>query len=70
MDQKTGEYYKISTLEAQASIVPAIIVGVVAKFGIKWAIKKYGKKLIIKTFKKTAIKQAIKKVSFCSDFLF
>lgn len=63
VDQKTGEHYKISTLEAQASIVPAIIVGVVAKFGIKWAIKKYGKKLIIKTFKKTAIKQAIKKVS-------
>lgn len=63
VDQKTGEYYKISTIEAQASIVPAIIIGVVAKFGIKWAIKKYGKKLIIKTFKKTAIKQAIKKVS-------
>ncbi|MFP3417999.1 SAR2788 family putative toxin [Bacillus sp. SIMBA_154] len=63
VDHDTGKEYKVSTIEAQSSIVPAIIVGIVARYGIQWAIKKYGKKLIIKTFKKQVIKQGIKKVS-------
>ncbi|MCY7686000.1 SAR2788 family putative toxin [Bacillus altitudinis] len=63
VDDETGKEYKVSTIEAQSSIVPAIIVGIVSRFGIQYAIKKYGKKLIIKTFKKQVIKQGIKKVS-------
>ncbi|UYO36139.1 SAR2788 family putative toxin [Bacillus zhangzhouensis] len=63
VDDETGKEYKVSTIEAQSSIVPAIIVGIVSRFGIQYVIKKYGKKLIIKTFKKQVIKQGIKKVS-------
>ncbi|WP_243290704.1 SAR2788 family putative toxin [Bacillus sp. FJAT-47783] len=63
IDRKTGESYQVNTIDAQASIAPAIIVGLVARYGIKWAIKKYGKKFLIKTFKNQAIKKAIKKVA-------
>lgn len=63
IDQETGEAYEINTIDAEASAVPAIIVGLIARYGIKWAIKKYGKKFLVKTFRKHAIKQAIKKVS-------
>ncbi|BBP87555.1 hypothetical protein BsIDN1_11730 [Bacillus safensis] len=60
---KQEKSIKVSTIEAQSSIVPAIIVGIVSRFGIQYAIKKKnGKKLIIKkTFKKQVIKQGIKK---------
>ncbi|MDR9797931.1 SAR2788 family putative toxin [Aeribacillus pallidus] len=73
IDQDTGESYQLNTIDAQASVLPAVIIGVVAKHGIKYAIKKFGKKLIVKsiksskavlnTFAKAAVKAAKSKVS-------
>ncbi|MFJ7362877.1 SAR2788 family putative toxin [Peribacillus frigoritolerans] len=62
VDQSTGEIYEINTIDAQASVLPALVIGVVLKEGAKWAIKKYGPKLLISTFSRAAISAAIKNI--------
>lgn len=63
VDHNTGEMYEVNTIEAQASVLPALVLGVVLREGAKWAIKKYGPRLLISTFSKAAINAAIKKVA-------
>ncbi|MGM0751739.1 MAG: SAR2788 family putative toxin [Bacillota bacterium] len=55
IDTETGEEYEINSTTLQASVIP-IIVGVVLRLGIKYAIKKFGKTAV-----KNALKQSLKK---------
>lgn len=56
IDQETGEVFDINSSEISASVIPAIpiIVGFLARFGIKWIVKKFGKK---------AVKSAVKNLN-------
>ncbi|MFU0789966.1 SAR2788 family putative toxin [Virgibacillus proomii] len=58
-DQETGEVFDINSSEISASVIPAIpiIVGFLARFGIKWVVKKFGKKAI-----KSAVKDLNKQL--------
>ncbi|PAF22762.1 hypothetical protein CHH49_04030 [Terribacillus saccharophilus] len=63
VNAETGELYELNTIEGQASILPAVVIGLIARQGLSWALKKYGPKLLIKSFSGKAISAAVKKVA-------
>lgn len=63
IDQETGEIYDINTIEAQASAWPAIIIAIVARYGINYAIKKYGKKQVTNVITKHSYGKVLSCVS-------
>jgi hypothetical protein len=63
VDLSNGEILEINTIDAQATIAPAVLLAIIGAQGLRWAVKKYGKKLIIKSFKYVAIKKASGKIA-------
>ncbi|MFB6433774.1 MafB-like protein [Bacillus cereus] len=63
IDQDTGEIYDMNTIEAQASALPLVIIAVVARYGITYAIKKYGKSAVNSAVKSKSFGQVLSSVS-------
>ncbi|GEN89945.1 SAR2788 family putative toxin [Oceanobacillus sojae] len=69
-DLKTGEEIYVDTAQVQASFHPLIVIAIlVAKHGVKWAIKKYGKTIVntaTKKYGKKASGKTLSKIKFSS----
>ena len=69
-DNKTGEKYSVNSEEVEASILPAIIVGVIVRTSVKAAFKMYSRSQILKSLMNVSFNatQLQKKFKHAVDF--